>query len=161
MDADEAAALGITLRQFHVRRTYLSRHGRKNGDCIEWVGSTTRLGYGQYRTKDGNMLGHRMAYEILVGPIPKNAELHHTCENPLCFNTDHLRPLSRLEHWKVSPNNPTARLARKTHCWRGHEFTPENTYISPKGYRTCRACGRIKNRLRYPNKSGRRSHRID
>lgn len=30
--------------------------------------------------------------------------------------------------------------ARKTHCKNGHEFTPENTYIRPKGGRKCRAC---------------------
>ena len=28
----------------------------------------------------------------------------------------------------------------KTHCKRGHEFTPENTYVLPRGGRMCRAC---------------------
>ena len=27
-----------------------------------------------------------------------------------------------------------------THCKRGHEFTPENTYVKPDGRRQCRAC---------------------
>lgn len=27
-----------------------------------------------------------------------------------------------------------------THCKHGHEFTPENTYIKPNGYRNCRKC---------------------
>ena len=31
-------------------------------------------------------------------------------------------------------------MAPLTHCKRGHEFTPENTYISPKNARSCRAC---------------------
>jgi hypothetical protein len=30
--------------------------------------------------------------------------------------------------------------ARKTHCKRGHPFTPENTYMSSDGKRRCRAC---------------------
>lgn len=30
----------------------------------------------------------------------------------------------------------------KTHCLRGHEFTPDNTYISKAGKRSCRTCGR-------------------
>jgi len=29
---------------------------------------------------------------------------------------------------------------RFTHCRRGHEFTPENTYTQPNGQRTCRIC---------------------
>ena len=28
-------------------------------------------------------------------------------------------------------------------CWWGHEMTPENTYVAPKGTRTCRECSRI------------------
>jgi len=28
----------------------------------------------------------------------------------------------------------------KTHCKRGHEFTPENTYAMPRGGRECRTC---------------------
>jgi hypothetical protein len=30
----------------------------------------------------------------------------------------------------------------KTHCKRGHEFTPENTYIKQGKWRQCRACQR-------------------
>lgn len=27
-----------------------------------------------------------------------------------------------------------------THCVNGHEFTPENTYLSPNGRRGCKTC---------------------
>jgi hypothetical protein len=33
-----------------------------------------------------------------------------------------------------------------THCKRGHEFTPENTYVSPGGKRSCRTCNYDRNR---------------
>ena len=32
--------------------------------------------------------------------------------------------------------------ARKTHCPQGHPYSPENTYIQPKGSRACRVCMR-------------------
>lgn len=38
------------------------------------------------------------------------------------------------------------KLKRQTHCKRNHEFTPENTYIDPKGAQQCRTC--INARLR-------------
>jgi hypothetical protein len=28
----------------------------------------------------------------------------------------------------------------QTHCKRGHEFTPQNTYVTTKGGRVCRIC---------------------
>lgn len=33
-----------------------------------------------------------------------------------------------------------AKRRAQTHCKRGHEFTPENTYIDKKGCRCCRVC---------------------
>jgi hypothetical protein len=43
----------------------------------------------------------------------------------------------------------------KTHCLRGHEFTPENTYILPaNGERRCRACMKIRSHNRWERKYG-------
>lgn len=33
-------------------------------------------------------------------------------------------------------------MAERTHCPKGHEYTAENTYVSKKGHRQCRACKR-------------------
>jgi hypothetical protein len=38
------------------------------------------------------------------------------------------------------------RIKERTHCVRGHEFTPENTCISKQGWRRCRHCARDKMR---------------
>lgn len=34
----------------------------------------------------------------------------------------------------------------ETHCRHGHEWTKENTYVSPKGMTACRVCHRVKSR---------------
>jgi hypothetical protein len=56
-----------------------------------------------------------------------------------------------------------AAKARATHCRRGHEFTPENTYRRPNGERLCRICRRAerkrKPREHPPGPNGRPPHR--
>ena len=42
--------------------------------------------------------------------------------------------------------SPTSASSDKTRCKRGHEFTPENTYVHPSGSRVCRACKRMRAR---------------
>ena len=37
----------------------------------------------------------------------------------------------------------------KTHCIHGHEYTEENTYTRPNGYRVCRECHRERCRRHY------------
>ena len=48
----------------------------------------------------------------------------------------------------VLPSIPLARsfaeLGRQTHCRRGHEFTPSNTYVATGGHRHCRPCARLR-----------------
>lgn len=39
-------------------------------------------------------------------------------------------------------NGSADSVARPTHCKRGHEWTPENTYMYPDGSRYCKACNR-------------------
>jgi hypothetical protein len=38
-----------------------------------------------------------------------------------------------------------ARRRAQTHCKRGHEFTPENTFIRANGWRMCRTCHNDRN----------------
>lgn len=104
-------------------------------ECIEWQGCRDLRGYG----RRGGRLAHRVAYVAEVGPIPEGMTIDHLCFNPPCVNVDHLTVTS------LSDNSRRQRSAMKTHCIRGHEFTPENTYIRPgfrNGNRTCRTCQR-------------------
>ena len=110
----------------------------ENG-CWEFTGYTKR-GYGYIMHDGKNYLAHRFSYLATHGAIPK-LTLDHTCNNRACINPDHLEPTTLLENQKRSPNSNVS----KTHCKRGHEFTPENTVKVPGG-RGCRTCRRQQQR---------------
>lgn len=53
----------------------------------------------------------RYVYEEEHGPIPDGFHVHHTCENPLCVNPEHLEALSPEEHAERHPQMAAALLA--------------------------------------------------
>jgi hypothetical protein len=65
----------------------------KSCDCWVWTGSKDN-GYGRIKIAGRLYVAHRIAYELLVGPIPSGHQLDHTCHNRACVNPDHLRPVT-------------------------------------------------------------------
>jgi hypothetical protein len=47
-----------------------------------------------------------------------------------------------------------AKNAVKTHCPEGHEYTPENTYVEPKGSRVCMTCRKVIQKRHYDSEQG-------
>lgn len=82
---------------------------------------------------------HRVAYEMLVGKIPEGMLLDHLCRNPSCCNPDHLEPVTPQENL-LRGEGITSKNAAKTHCPNGHEYTPDNTWISKLNQRHCKTC---------------------
>jgi len=125
----------------------------KTETCWLWTGTLSH-GYGSFylgRPEGGyrQVMAHRFAYELLIGPIPDGLTLDHLkdrCGDKRCvkvvadvYSPAHLEPVTlRVNIQRGSPNKA------KTHCKRGHEFTAENTRpASSKGGRACRACDEI------------------
>lgn len=75
----------------------------KTDSCWLWTGAKTGAGYGMIREvgHGGKMLmAHRVAYELLVGPIPEGLFLDHLCRTPLCVNPAHLEPVTCRENMR-------------------------------------------------------------
>jgi len=119
-----------------------------NSGCWLWTGRQTRDGYGKLRVRGRDCLAHRLAYELLRGPIPEGLVLDHKCCNRGCVNPDHLRPVTHRENILFGIG-PTAVNARKSSCPLGHEYSWA-TYGG--GRRICRACIAISERARSARK---------
>jgi hypothetical protein len=117
---------------------------QKTETCWLWTGAISSTGYGRLNL----YYAHRIAFELHIGPIPEGMTIDHLCRVRTCVNPAHLEAVTLAENIRRS-DSPSAQRARWTHCPRGHEFTPENTYLRPDGHgRQCRACCRMRQRLR-------------
>ena len=108
--------------------------------CWEFQGSLHEHGYGLVRVGskiDGTSRlekTHRVVFEALVGPIPADLEIDHSCNNPSCCNPEHLEPVTHLVNMERA-------ASRRTICINGlHPFADPNIVYLSSGYRTCKAC---------------------
>jgi hypothetical protein len=73
---------------------FFDRVGRKTANgCILWNGRLNEHGYGVISPagtpglgEPHELLAHRVAYELLIGPIPDGLFVLHRCDNPPCIN---------------------------------------------------------------------------
>lgn len=128
-------------------------------ECWNWdgAGSKTRHNserdgkYGRFEFEGRNQPAHRVAWQLLCGPLTPDQHLDHLCDNGLCQNVFHMRPGPLWDNVSRDPKQIAMINRRKTHCIHGHEFTPENTRIW-NGHRHCMACARISSRKAYQKK---------
>ena len=118
-----------------------------SGDCWEWKGAINTGGYGTFyaSSQRASYPAHRMAIELLVGPIPDGLVVDHLCRNTSCVNPDHLEAVTHQEN--IRRGRTGKYWSERTHCANGHTFDESNTAwaIHPTQggpYRRCRACQR-------------------
>jgi hypothetical protein len=123
-------------------------------ECWPWLGGTKPGGYGMFWLAGKLVVATRLAWSLRYRvPFPDDLYACHTCDNPNCVNPKHIWPgtpqhnaldatiKGRMTAPKTIPHNTL-----KTHCIRGHEFTPENTIAAAPGQRACRICRRMHQR---------------
>lgn len=134
-----------------------SRVGNMGGEgCWTWEGSFLRGGYGRVGSGGKTKLAHRVAYELLEGPIPEGLTLDHLCRKRACVRPSHLEPVTNRTN-SLRGVGPTAVNAAKESCGKGHPFCAGSTGIGiTRGFRfrRCLPCHAEQERRR---KAARRS----
>lgn len=97
------------------RETFLAYTTPLDGNrCWPWTGWFNANGYAMlsFRTKQGRTRrAHRIAFELLRGPIPEGLELDHVCRNRGCVNPWHLDAVSHQENLRRRKLTPAAHRA--------------------------------------------------
>src|SRR5260370_21245414 len=83
----------LTIMEFIWRDTVFPTNG-----CWVYTGHLNSKGYGQIKYNDKLELVHRISYRIMKGRIPKGLFVLHKCDNPPCFNPDHLFVGTQLDN---------------------------------------------------------------
>lgn len=110
--------------------------------CWIWQKVLTPHGYGVICATGGQRIRvHRLSYAIFKGELDDTLVIDHLCGNKGCSNPDHLEQVEQSI-------NVARHYTKREECYRGHEFTTENTviYARVRPYRQCRICLRIDNR---------------
>ena len=124
-------------------------------ECWPWLGTRLPKGYGQFNCGSGRhnsskQYAHVVAWELHYRkPFPAGKISRHTCNHTWCTNPRHTRPGTYKQNTQDMLKAGHHYQINKTHCKRGHAFTPANTYINRsrcRPFRVCRKCLKIHQR---------------
>jgi hypothetical protein len=82
--ADASVFWGLVDRESGHRVSYVV------GECWLWKGNRGVRGYGRFSRRHRNYLAHRIAWELIHGPVPVGLLVCHHCDVPHCVRPTHL-----------------------------------------------------------------------
>jgi hypothetical protein len=122
----------------------------KTETCWLWTAGRTPAGYGSFFAREPKRIeyAHRIAWQLVNGPLPSDLVIDHLCRVRHCVNPEHMELVTRGENNRrgIARERRIAQAKTVTHCKRGHPFDEANTYVRADGERNCRTCQRDRQR---------------
>lgn len=114
--------------------------------CWIWMRAIGTSGYGIAYQNGRQIRAHRLAYQLVHGPIPDGLYALHRCDVRACCNPTHLflgtlqdnhDDMHRKGRGRTGWHNKI-----KTHCKHGHPLSGPNLFHGVDGHRRCSTCHR-------------------
>lgn len=106
--------------------------------CWEFMGPKDSHGYGRLFISGKECKAQRVAYELLVGPLPPRTRLLHTLSPSKCIGAACCNPAHMKQQVRFSAIDSVERR-----CSEGHCIDSQNSVIERRGDRIivrCRVC---------------------
>jgi hypothetical protein len=106
--------------------------------CWEFTGPKDSHGYGRLFTSGRERKAQRVAYELLVGPLPPRSRLLHPLFPEKCIGAGCCNPSHMKLQIRISGFVPAEKV-----CSEGHLIDSQNSVIERRGNRIfvrCRVC---------------------
>jgi len=126
-----------------------------NSGCWLWTGATHPKGYPRMTARGVTFPATRFSLQMHTGESGDGFQCCHRCDNPYCVNPEHLFWGTRSDNQQdaLKKGRPNSSRLPKTHCKRGHAFTPENTkivrHVDGHVFKHCIMCRRLWEREKY------------
>lgn len=109
----------------------------ENG-CWQWMKSTSRNGYGNFKVGHKNYSPHREMYAIVFGNIPDNMIVCHRCDNRSCINPTHLF----LGTYQDNMDDMITKKRHRTFSSYGNNFRGKSVIADGVKYKSCIAAAK-------------------
>jgi hypothetical protein len=114
--------------------------------CWEWTGRVHAWGYGVMWFFGKDQLVHRVAAHLYRGfDLNSGLQVLHTCDNPPCFNPEHLFSGTNLDNRRDCYAKGRGWQNKVTQCPKGHLYSGYNVMVFGTS-RQCRECQRTASR---------------